>query len=134
MCPIFILFCLVSFQVIGTDENESGSAGTSHRESNGKDVENEQLQCANSENIESNIAKPKTIVIGDGVAPENIENEGEAEKENEVIEPVGSVENRPASTGIPVTFGISVTEAVREIRFRIEQRTKLTASAGEQLL
>lgn len=28
-------------------------------------------------------------------------------------------------------FGISVEEAVREMRFRIEQKTLLTASAGE---
>ena len=30
--------------------------------------------------------------------------------------------------GTPVTFGISAMEAVREIRFRIEQKTQLTAS------
>ena len=30
-----------------------------------------------------------------------------------------------------VTFGVSAMEAVREIRFRIEQKTKLTASAGK---
>lgn len=29
-------------------------------------------------------------------------------------------------------FGTSVEEAVREMRFRIEQKTMLTASAGEQ--
>lgn len=29
-------------------------------------------------------------------------------------------------------FGKSVEEAVREMRFRIEQRTTLTASAGEE--
>lgn len=28
-------------------------------------------------------------------------------------------------------FGLSVEEAVREMRFRIEQKTMLTASAGE---
>ena len=33
--------------------------------------------------------------------------------------------------GTPVTFGISAMEAVREIRFRIEQKTQLTASAGK---
>ena len=31
------------------------------------------------------------------------------------------------------TFGLGVEEAVREMRFRIEQRTKLTASAGNSL-
>lgn len=31
-------------------------------------------------------------------------------------------------------FGTSVEEAVREMRFRIEQKTKLTASAGEEKL
>lgn len=36
-----------------------------------------------------------------------------------------------ASGGAFEVFGTSVEEAVREMRFRIEQKTTLTASAGE---
>lgn len=37
-----------------------------------------------------------------------------------------------AAGGAFEVFGTSIEEAVREMRFRIEQRTMLTASAGEQ--
>lgn len=37
-----------------------------------------------------------------------------------------------AAGGAFEVFGTSVEEAVREMRFRIEQKTKLTASAGER--
>ena len=41
-------------------------------------------------------------------------------------------EDDPVSPpGEPVVFGPGVEEAVREMRFRIEQRTSLTASAGD---
>lgn len=33
----------------------------------------------------------------------------------------------------PVVFGASAEEVVEEIRFRIEQKTRLTASAGKQI-
>nr|XP_015220229.1 PREDICTED: DNA polymerase kappa isoform X1 [Lepisosteus oculatus]XP_015220237.1 PREDICTED: DNA polymerase kappa isoform X1 [Lepisosteus oculatus] len=36
----------------------------------------------------------------------------------------------PRISGTPVVFGLSAEEAVREMRFRIEQKTSLTASAG----
>lgn len=36
-----------------------------------------------------------------------------------------------ASSGAFEVFGLSVEEAVREMRFRIEQKTMLTASAGK---
>ena len=36
-----------------------------------------------------------------------------------------------AAGGAFEVFGKTVEEAVREMRFRIEQRTRLTASAGE---
>ena len=37
-----------------------------------------------------------------------------------------------AAGGAFEVFGTSIEEAVREMRFRIEQKTMLTASAGEQ--
>ncbi|XP_061476482.1 DNA polymerase kappa isoform X2 [Rhineura floridana] len=41
------------------------------------------------------------------------------------------LEEKPSTTQIkPVVFGISAEEVVKEIRFRIEQKTRLTASAG----
>lgn len=42
-----------------------------------------------------------------------------------------SSEGISASGGAFEVFGTSVEEAVREMRFRIEQKTMLTASAGE---
>lgn len=42
-----------------------------------------------------------------------------------------SPEGVRASGGAFEVFGTSVEEAVREMRFRIEQKTTLTASAGE---
>lgn len=39
-------------------------------------------------------------------------------------------QNNPQIAPNPVVFGTSAEEVVKEIRFRIEQKTTLTASAG----
>lgn len=41
-------------------------------------------------------------------------------------------EHASAAGGLFEVFGNSVEEAVREMRFRIEQKTMLTASAGKK--
>lgn len=45
---------------------------------------------------------------------------------------LSSSEGVGAAGGAFEEFGTSVEEAVREMRFRIEQKTMLTASAGER--
>lgn len=45
--------------------------------------------------------------------------------------PNSSLESVNASSGAFEVFGLSDEEAVREMRFRIEQKTMLTASAGK---
>lgn len=44
----------------------------------------------------------------------------------------GNLEQRGLSVENSVVFGTSAEEVVKEIRFRIEQKTQLTASAGIQ--
>lgn len=43
-----------------------------------------------------------------------------------------NLEQRGLSVENSVVFGTSAEEVVKEIRFRIEQKTQLTASAGNQ--
>lgn len=43
-----------------------------------------------------------------------------------------SPEQVSASSSTFEVFGLSIEEAVREMRFRIEQKTMLTASAGKE--
>ncbi len=116
--------------------------GGEAQKSSERDKENEKSQSIDNENGESEVAEPKTAGKSGNMEQENETEEGNNSQIEVSIEPldcienrepVESVENRPAAAGIPVTFGVSVTEAVREIRFRIEQRTKLTASAGKLL-
>lgn len=44
-----------------------------------------------------------------------------------------NLEQRDLSVENSVVFGTSAEEVVKEIRFRIEQKTQLTASAGIQI-
>ncbi len=115
--------------------------GGEAEKSSERDNENEKSQSIDNENGESEVAEPEKAGNSGNMEQETETEEGNNSQIEVLIEPldcienrepVESVENRPAA-GIPVTFGISVTEAVREIRFRIEQRTKLTASAGKLL-
>ncbi|KAM4708222.1 DNA polymerase kappa [Discoglossus pictus] len=50
--------------------------------------------------------------------------------QNVILEQDTNEENANLLQGQEVVFGISAEEAVKEMRFRIEQKTKLTASAG----
>ena len=88
-------------------------------------VEDSEDNKANSE------AMGETTVIDE-------EEEKKVAADNETVTPedaeVAEIDEHSKSTkeqGTPVTFGISAMEAVREIRFRIEQKTQLTASAGK---
>lgn len=49
-------------------------------------------------------------------------------------ESLSSSQTADATGQTTEVFGTSVEEAVREMRFRIEQKTMLTASAGEKKL
>ena len=88
-------------------------------------VEDSEDNKANSE------AMGETTVIDE-------EEEKKVAADNETVTPkdaeVAEIDEHSKSTkeqGTLVTFGISAMEAVREIRFRIEQKTQLTASAGK---
>ena len=76
--------------------------------------------------------KDKTTVI-DKEEEEKVavESETVTPEDAEVAEIDDEHSKATKERGTPVTFGISAMEAVREIRFRIEQKTQLTASAGK---
>ena len=83
---------------------------------------------------ENSEAKHKTTGI-DKEKEKKVEAESETvtPEDAEVAEIDAEHSKATKERGTPVTFGISAMEAVREIRFRIEQKTQLTASAGKYM-
>ena len=101
----------------------------------GADLQSEQRNGSNGGKSESQV--DSTTKEEPAIVSETNEKVAEKETENVTAEDseVAAIDAEHAKEiallGTPIIFGTSAMEAVREIRFRIEQKTKLTASAGE---
>ncbi len=126
------------------DEPDTSAVSTEYAETSQENVEDAEAKSSEQEqegpsqlcgDNSENEKKSQPTEEKDQKTKENqvevTECKTDAEKDSRAALKDVECETAEVPRGIPEIFGTSVMEAVREIRFRIEQKTRLTASAGE---